>query len=129
MSGIATVIRRLSLRKTATTTEMAIRRLSLRRTAITIDDQLLSTATEPSHLAASPQGGRYCGNLNREIEPRRLARLFGLWAVCNQHLMRWLVLRLFADLPFSPEHLAKAIIVIHPKTFIASGHSFVASRQ
>jgi hypothetical protein len=40
---------------------------------------------------------RYCGNLNREIEPRRLARLFGLWVVCNQHLMRWFVLRLFAE--------------------------------
>jgi hypothetical protein len=43
--------------------------------------------------------------------------------------MRWFVLRLFADLPFSPDHLAKAIIVIHPETFIASGHSFVACRQ
>src|ERR1039458_7251188 len=113
MSGIATVIRRLSLRKTA----------------ITIDDQLLSTATEPSHLAASIQGGRYYGNLNLDIEPTRLAALFGFSAVRKQHLMRWFVLRLFADLPFSPDHLAKAIIVIHPETFIASGHSFVASRQ
>jgi hypothetical protein len=43
--------------------------------------------------------------------------------------MRWFVLRLFADLPFSPDHLAKAIIVIHAETFIASGHFFVACRQ
>jgi hypothetical protein len=39
------------------------------------------------------------------------------------------VLRLFADHPFSPDHLAKAIIAIHPETFIVSGHSFVACRQ
>ena len=49
--------------------------------------------------------------------------------VRKQHLMRWFVLRLFADRPFSPDHLAKAIIVIHPETFVASGHSFVACRQ
>src|SRR5664279_2618664 len=35
--------------------------------------------------------------------------------------MRWFVLRLFADHSFSPDHLAKAIIVIRPETFIASG--------
>jgi hypothetical protein len=43
--------------------------------------------------------------------------------------MRWFVLRLFADRPFSPDYVAKAIIFIHPETFIASGHSFVACRQ
>jgi hypothetical protein len=31
--------------------------------------------------------------------------------------------------PFSPDHLAKAIIVIRPETFIASGHTFAACRQ
>ena len=39
------------------------------------------------------------------------------------------MLRLFADRLFSPDHVAKAIMVIHPETFIASGHSFVACRQ
>jgi len=39
------------------------------------------------------------------------------------------MLRLFANRPFSSDHLVKAIIVIHPETFIASGHSFVACRQ
>jgi hypothetical protein len=43
--------------------------------------------------------------------------------------MRWFVLGFFADLPFSPDHLAKAIIVIRPETFIASGHTFAACRQ
>ena len=43
--------------------------------------------------------------------------------------MRWFVLGFFADLPFSPAHLAKAIIAIHPETFIVSGLSFVACRQ
>ena len=39
------------------------------------------------------------------------------------------MLRLFADRPFSPDHVAKAIIIIYAETFIASGHSFVACRQ
>jgi hypothetical protein len=43
--------------------------------------------------------------------------------------MRWFVLRLFADRLFSPNHIAKAIIIIYPETFIASGHSFIACRQ
>ena len=50
-------------------------------------------------------------------------------ALNQQGLMRWFVLGFFADLPFSPDHLAKAIIVIRPKTFIASGHTFAACRQ
>src|SRR5665647_1089860 len=44
-------------------------------------------------------------------------------------LMSWFVIGFFADLPFSPDHLAKAIIVIRPETFIASGHTFVACCQ
>jgi hypothetical protein len=37
--------------------------------------------------------------------------------------MRWFVLGFFADRSFSPDHVAKTIIVIRPETFIASGHS------
>jgi Family of unknown function (DUF6481) len=47
----------------------------------------------------------------------------------QQSLMTWFVLRLFADRSFSPDHLAKAIVIIRPETFIASRHSFVACRQ
>jgi hypothetical protein len=42
-----------------------------------INDRLLSTETEQSYLAASIQGGRYSGDLILEIEPTRLAGLFG----------------------------------------------------
>jgi hypothetical protein len=43
--------------------------------------------------------------------------------------IRGIWLLLFADRPFSPDHLGKAIIVIRPETFIASKHSFVACRS
>jgi hypothetical protein len=44
-------------------------------------------------------------------------------------LMRWFVLRLFADLFFRPDNLIEAIAVVGLETFFASGHSFVARRQ
>ena len=48
---------------------------------------------------------------------------------CRQ-LMRWFVLRLFADLFFRLDDLIEAIAVVGvEESFFASGHSFVARRQ
>jgi NADPH-dependent FMN reductase len=44
-------------------------------------------------------------------------------------LMRWFVLRLFADLFFRPDDLIEPIAVVGLETLFASGHSFVARRQ
>lgn len=67
----------------------------------------------------------------RGQEPRGEVTLaaLALGVVNQQGLMRWFVLRLFADRPFSPDHPAKPIIVIRPETFIVSRHSFVACGQ
>jgi hypothetical protein len=75
------------------------------------------------------------GNFCDVILPGRAGRDFARLmlpterALNQQSLMTWFVLRLFADRSFSPDHLAKAIVIIRPETFIASGHSFVACRQ
>ena len=83
-----------------------------------------SNAGKSGVVGKCPQGRASTGNASD-----RRSRLIARYPRRFAHLMRWFVLRLFADLFFRPDNLIEAIAVVGLETFFASGHSFVARRQ